>query len=257
MEILIPVIIVAVISLIVGIGLSLASKYMSVPVDEKQEKIRECLPGANCGACGYSGCDGYAAAIASGEATPDKCAPGGSSTAEALAEILGVSVDIVPKTAFIACSSIKGRAKKKYDYSGMMSCSAVSLLQGGPIECENGCVSLGDCYKACPFGAITMTENGPYVCEDICSGCGVCVASCPRNVIKLVPKGSVRVRCNNRFKGALAAKDCLDSCIGCKLCEKNCPNGAITVEENLAVINYELCDSCGKCKEVCKRNIFV
>ena len=83
MEILIAVIIVAAIGLIAGIGLSLASKFMAVPVDEKQEKIREALPGANCGACGYSGCDGYAAAIASGEAEPNLCAPGGAAAAAA------------------------------------------------------------------------------------------------------------------------------------------------------------------------------
>ena len=89
MEIVIPVIIVGIIGFIAGLGLSLASKFMSVPTDEKQQKIRDALPGANCGACGYSGCDGYAAAVASGEASPDKCAPGGAASAAALAEILG------------------------------------------------------------------------------------------------------------------------------------------------------------------------
>lgn len=102
MEILIPVIIVAAIGLIAGVGLSLASKFMSVPVDEKQEKVRGALPGANCGACGFSGCDGYAAAVASGEAPPDKCAPGGAAAAAAIAKILGVEVITEPKVAFIA-----------------------------------------------------------------------------------------------------------------------------------------------------------
>ena len=87
MNILIPVLIVAAMGLILGLGLALASKFMAVPTDEREAKIRECLPGANCGACGYTGCDGYAAAIASGEAEPDKCAPGGESTAKALGEV--------------------------------------------------------------------------------------------------------------------------------------------------------------------------
>ena len=107
MEILLPVIIVGVIGLIAGIGLSVASKIMAVPVDEKQEKLREALPGANCGACGYSGCDGYAAAIASGETTPDKCAPGGETSAKAIAEILGVEISTEPKVAFIGCNGTK------------------------------------------------------------------------------------------------------------------------------------------------------
>ena len=53
--ILLAVIIVSAIGLIAGLGLSIASKVFAVPVDEKAEQIRECLPGANCGACGYSG----------------------------------------------------------------------------------------------------------------------------------------------------------------------------------------------------------
>ena len=56
------VIVLAVLGAVCGLALAIASKVFAVPVDEKAEKIRECLPGANCGACGFSGCDGYAAA---------------------------------------------------------------------------------------------------------------------------------------------------------------------------------------------------
>ena len=115
MEIIIPVLIVAAIGLIAGLGLALASKFMAVPVDEHQEKIRECLPGANCGACGYSGCDGYAAAVAAGEAEPDKCAPGGSGTAYALSKLLDVEINNTPKIAFIACGVNPESAKLKYE----------------------------------------------------------------------------------------------------------------------------------------------
>ena len=54
------VIIVVLVGLIAGLILSIASIVFAVPVDEKQEAVRACLPGANCGACGFSGCDGYA-----------------------------------------------------------------------------------------------------------------------------------------------------------------------------------------------------
>ena len=66
-QILVPVILVAAIGLIAGLGLAVASIVFAVPKDEKAEAIREVLPGANCGACGYSGCDGYAAALSKGE----------------------------------------------------------------------------------------------------------------------------------------------------------------------------------------------
>ena len=63
MNILIPVLIVAGIGILAGLGLSAASVIMAVPVDETAEKLAEVLPGANCGACGFSGCSGYAAAL--------------------------------------------------------------------------------------------------------------------------------------------------------------------------------------------------
>ena len=258
MEILIPVIIVAVIGLIAGIGLALASKFMAVPVDEKQEKVRAALPGANCGACGYSGCDGYAAAVAEGEAAPDKCAPGGATAAAALAEILGVEVVNEPKIAFIACKGNREVTKTKYSYDGMLSCTAANLMHSGPLECQYGCIGFGDCAKACPFGAITLENGRPVVCGDVCVGCGKCTAVCPKSLISLIPKDAkVKVACSNKSKGAPVVKACGVSCIACKMCEKSCENGAIKVTDNIAVIDRALCTECGKCKTVCKRGVII
>ena len=64
------------VGLVCAVLLVVASKFMAVPVDERFPKIRECLPGANCGGCGYAGCAGYAAAIAAGEAPVGKCTAG-------------------------------------------------------------------------------------------------------------------------------------------------------------------------------------
>lgn len=258
MEILIPVIIVAVIGLIAGIGLSVASKLMAVPVDEKQEKIREALPGANCGACGYSGCDGYAAAVAKGEVSPDKCAPGGATAAAALSEILGVEIVSIPKVAFIACKGNPEITKTKYNYTGMQSCAAASLLHSGPLECAYGCIGLGDCAKACTFGAIRTDNGKPIVCEDLCGGCGQCAKACPKNLISIIPKDhKVTVACSNKEKGAPVVKMCGVSCIACRMCEKQCEHGAIKIENNLAVIDHSLCTGCGKCKAVCKRGVLI
>lgn len=258
MEIILPVIIVAVIGLIAGVGLALAAKFMAVPTDETTEKIREVLPGANCGACGYSGCDGYAAAIASGEATPDKCAPGGETCAKALAEILGVEIASEPKVAFIACKGNPDITKFKYEYSGLESCTAASLLYSGPLECSFGCIGFGDCAKACPFGAITVENGKPVVCEEICMGCSKCVAACPKSLISIIPKDhKTTVNCSNKNKGAAVAKACQVSCIACRMCEKQCELGAIKIVDNLAVIDHSLCNGCGKCKEVCKRGVLI
>ena len=258
LDIIIPVIVVTVIGLIAGLGLALASKFMAVPTDQKQEQIRDCLPGANCGACGFSGCDGYAEAIAKGEAEPDKCAPGGADTASKLAEILGVEIDTSPKVAFIGCAGNREVTTLKYGYDGMMSCAAANLVYGGPVSCEYGCIGYGDCAKACPFGAITIINGKPVVCENECVGCGKCVAACPKGVISLIPKGTkIKVYCNNKKKGAPVVKNCKVSCIACGMCEKACENGAIKVVDNLATIDYDLCTACGKCKEACKRGAII
>ncbi len=258
MEIILPVIIVGLIGLIAGVGLSVASKIMAVPTDEKQEKIREALPGANCGACGYSGCDGYAAAIALGEVSPDKCSAGGASTASALAEILGVEITNDPKIAFIACNGSFDKTKSRFNYSGMQSCTAASLVNGGPLSCQYGCIGFGDCAKACPFGAITIENGRPVVCGDICVGCGKCTTACPKSLISLIPQiTTIRVACSNKQKGAPVAKNCGASCISCKMCEKVCEAGAIKVIDNIAVIDYNLCTACGKCKDACKRGVIL
>ncbi len=258
MDILIPVIIVGIIGLVAGIGLALASKFMAVPIDEKQEKIREALPGANCGACGFSGCDGFAAALAKGEAKPNACTAGGEVTAKAISEILGVEIKVEPKVAFVACNGNFEVSKLKYNYDGMNSCSAAVLVQGGPLECKFGCIGFGDCAAACVFGAITVENGKPIVCEDLCTGCGTCVAACPKGTISLIPKDhKTVVACSNKDKGVAVVKGCNVSCIACGMCIKQCERGAIKLDGNLPVIDQSLCDGCGKCKTACKRGVLI
>lgn len=254
MEILIPVIIVAVIGLIAGLGLSLAGKYLSDPPDEKFEAIREALPGANCGACGYTGCDDYAKAVKEGIAQPNLCLPGGKDTAKALSEVLGVEVETEEKVAFIACGGDCNKAKTKYNYSGIQSCAAAANLFGGPSECVFGCIGLGDCAAVCEEGGITVTDNLAKIDASICKACGKCITACPKKLISFVPAhAKVKVLCNNTEKGAKVMKVCDVGCIGCTKCVKVCETAAIRVENFLAVIDQNKCTACGKCKEVCPR----
>ena len=259
MDIFIPLLISVCIGLIVGLGLSFADKFFSVPVDQKEQDLRECLPGANCGACGYSGCDGYAKALASDEAKPNLCAPGGQTTLDAISEILGIGSTVLEKNiAFIACGGDCDTTTKAYEYVGFESCTAASLLHGGPLDCKYGCIGLGDCVKVCDFGAISLVNGKITVLKDKCMACGKCVSACPKQLITLLPESTkVWVNCSNKQKGAPVVKQCKVSCISCTLCEKNCPTGAMKIVNNLAVIDYSLCDGCGKCKEVCKRNVIV
>lgn len=252
MEILIPVVIVAVIAAVCGVALSVLSHVFSVPVDEKQEKVREALPGANCGACGYSGCDGYAEAIAKGEASPDKCAPGGKSTAEALSEILGVEIDVKEIAAFVGCRGENGVCNKRFDYVGIRTCAAAVGMFGGEGACPSSCIGFGDCVSVCSASAVKICNGVAVINPSLCGGCGVCADTCPKKLISMAEKKlSAKVLCSNTQKGGVARKNCTAACIGCKKCEKVCEQNAVKVENNLAVIDSALCNGCGTCAEQC------
>ncbi|MDE7059454.1 MAG: 4Fe-4S binding protein, partial [Lachnospiraceae bacterium] len=99
--------------------------------------------------------------------------------------------------------------------------------------------------------------NGVAVVDaDACKACGKCIQACPKKLIELVPVSGVSyVQCNSRDKGKDVAKACKAGCIGCMKCAKNCEAGAITVEGNLAHVDYEKCTGCGKCVEECPKKI--
>lgn len=255
--IILAVIVVSVIGVIAGIGLSIASVVMEVPQDEKMLAAREVLPGANCGGCGYSGCDAYAEAVAKGEAHTNLCAPGGADTVAALSEIMGVEAGgFIEKTAYVRCNGGCENTTKRFQYRGVESCAAVNGFLGGDNSCTFGCLGLGDCAKACTNGGITIGANGVAVANpELCNGCGSCVNTCPRDIIDLIPKAPrhMEVNCSNTDKGAAANKACKVACIGCGLCVKQCEFAAIKVENNLAHIDYAKCTLCGKCAEKCPK----
>ncbi len=252
MDILIAVAILGGSGLLLGFLLSLASKVFAVSEDKKTADIRAALPGANCGSCGYAGCDSYAEAVAKGDAEPNLCTPGGADAASAIGEILGVTVKIEEKKAVVLCQGNCDNVGEKYEYSGMRTCAAAAAVLGGPSDCRYGCIGYGDCQAACNFDAIKVISNLATVDTDKCTGCSKCVTTCPKGIIKLykTPIGPV-VACNNKDKGPAARKVCKTACIGCGLCAKNCPAGAIEIKDNLAEIDPAKCTSCRKCAEVC------
>ncbi len=246
-DILIAVIPVAVIGIVCAAVLVVASKIMAVKEDERFPAVRDCLPGANCGACGYAGCDGYAKALCEDSSVPaNLCIPGADSVAKQLSEILGVeAADVVEQVAVVHCSGDCEHTKDKVEYSGIESCAAAKMMYGGKGSCTFGCLGLGDCLNACPQNAIQIVNGVAQVKYCGCIGCGICAKVCPNHLISLVPdvKKTV-VLCSNRDKGAVTRKVCSAGCIGCKKCEKVCPSGAVKVTDNVAVIDYEKCTDC-------------
>jgi len=266
MDIVIGIAILGGLGLIFGLVLAAASKVFHVETDPRLDALNECLPGANCGGCGYAGCGGYAEAVLNGEAEIGKCASGGDECAQAMGKIMGVEVgSVARKVALVRCSGYRGvdaegkalGAKLKAEYEGFHDCLAASKVGGnGPIACKFGCLGFGNCVKACKYDAISIKNGVAKVDTEKCVGCMACAASCPRKLIVPVEYGNnVIIACNSHAKGAITVRGCSQGCIGCGLCMKICPHDAIHVENNLAVIDYDKCTSCGLCAAVCPKKL--
>ena len=243
---------------IFGIMLVVASKVFLIESDPREQQIRACLAGVNCGACGYPGCDGYAAAVAKGEAPINCCIPGGEETAEKLAEIMGLeNAETEGRKAFVACSGICGRVKVRFLYNGPKDCAAAMLFGGqGDKLCTRACIGLGSCVKVCQYEALSIVDGIAKVDGEKCVGCGACAAACPKRLIKMVPKSrQYAVACTTKERGMAVVKVCDAGCIGCMKCMHSCPEDAIIVEKNLARIDASKCTNCGICAEVCPREI--
>ena len=251
-DLLLAIGVVTLIGFICAALLMVASRFMAVKEDERFPKIRAILPGANCGACGFAGCDGYAKALLEGAAV-NRCIPGADGVAAALADALGREFeDVEEQVAVVACNGDCNVANMKCDYHGMKTCAAAKLSFGSQKTCTWGCIGFGDCAAACPQNAICIENGIAHVDTRACIGCGMCAGVCPQHIIKLTSdKERVVVLCNNREKGADTRKSCQLGCIGCKKCEKNCPTGAIKVKDNLAEIDQSLCLNCKACVENC------
>lgn len=249
----IPVVIISGLGLIFGLGLAFASKKFEVKVDERIAKVRDVLPGANCAACGQTGCDAFAEAVVGGICKVDGCPVGGSEVAKKIGEILGVEVeDSEKKIARVMCGGSLDVSKVKYDYEGIEDCTAAANLFGGPRACVYGCVGMGNCVRACPFDAIVVENGVAKVIASKCTGCGKCVDACPKKIIELVPICSeYTVRCSSLDKGAVVRQICTIGCIGCTRCVKACPVGAISMNGPLAKIDPAKCTNCGECIKVC------
>lgn len=234
--------------------LCIASKVMYVKVDENLTKLQECLPGANCGACGYPGCAGYAKALLDdSDVKTNLCTPGGADVVAKISALLGVAAeDVVKKAAIVHCLGDCNAKPQKMEYKGIETCEAASKLFGGAGACAFGCLGYGDCKVVCPEGAICIEDGLARIDRRLCTGCGLCVKECPNKLIAVknydIP---VSVLCKNLEKGAVARKKCSNACISCGKCVRECPEKAIVITDNLAVIDFEKCTGCGHCVEVC------
>lgn len=248
------------IGMVAAVALGIAAKKFAVEIDPRELAALEVLPGANCGACGFPGCAGYAKALVAGSVDLNQCPPGGADVVARLARILGVeAVSAAREIAVVLCQGDNRKAHHKYRYLGLADCTAAQRIAGGPKACPVGCLGLASCQRACPFDAIEMTADGlAVISRTKCTGCRKCVAACPRNVIRMTPaESTVHVLCNSHDKGAVVRKYCQVGCIGCHICQKTVPD-AYLIDNTLARVVYgqdaEAAEAIAKCPTQCIRD---
>lgn len=251
--------------IVAAIVLFLIARRFKVIEDPRIDEIQDILPAANCGGCGYAGCRNFAEEIVKKETLDGFfCPVGGNDLLKLIGPIIGEeAVEQDPMVAVVRCNGSRSNAPAKMHYEGVNSCFFMNALYSGENGCPNGCLGGGDCVESCAFDAMVMDqETGlPVVDQDACVACGACVKACPRNIIELRKKGKkdrrIFVSCVNTEKGGIARKQCSVACIACSKCAKECKFDAITIENNVAWIDFAKCTLCRKCVPVCPTGAIV
>jgi Na+-translocating ferredoxin:NAD+ oxidoreductase subunit B len=250
--------------LLFGVGLGIAAERFKVQSNPLVDRVRDRLPSANCGACGFAGCTAYAeAVVANASVSPSLCIPGRESVAKAVAELTGKDAGAVQdRLVVMTCHGTSAFARNEAEYAGIPTCAAAALVFGGPRACKNGCLGLGDCVRACPFDALSINAGGiAQVDTAKCTGCAVCVSICPKDLFKLYPRGRrVELSCKAVDKQAIVRATCMVGCTLCRKCVAKCPAGAIEWDGRTILIDHDKCiaygDACGyACAEICPSTI--
>jgi Na+-translocating ferredoxin:NAD+ oxidoreductase RNF subunit RnfB len=243
-----------------SVGLVFAARRFHVEEDPRISGAVALLPGINCGACGYTGCQSYAEAVVKGEKLTF-CAVGGPDVARTLAELMGVEIGEIRRLrAVVHCQGGPSRCADRFLYVGPEDCRAAHITSGGQKSCLYGCLGLGSCARACPFQAMAMSADMlPVIDPDKCTACGICVRTCPRDLISLLPaEFQVYLGCSSHDRGKAVKDVCSVGCIACGLCVKNDPHQATQLVDNLPVLDFEKAHGdFRKGAEVCPMNCFV
>lgn len=253
------IIILVALGVVAAVVLYFVAQKFKVFEDPRIDQIEGMLPGANCGGCGFAGCRQLAVALVEQDDIDNLyCPVGGGDVMKACANHLGkAAAEKEPMVAVVRCAGSYCSRPHTNVYNSAHSCAVEASFYGGESGCSFGCLGKGDCTLVCTFDAIHINPDSglPEVDEDKCTACGACVKACPKLVIELRKKGPkgrrIFVECISKDKGAVTRKACSSGCIGCGKCVKVCPFEAITLENNLAYIDFQKCRLCRKCVGEC------
>ncbi len=238
MQIFIAILFLAGLGLIFGLGLGVAAKVFALKVDPRLEEILQLLPGSNCGACGRAGCFGFAQALIGEGLDPCACRVSAQEVKLKIAQILGKELKETTKVVAVLHCEGGIKVKDRFFYAGVKDCRMAGLLLGGQKECLWGCLGLGSCVEACPFGAISMSKEAlPRIDKHKCTACGRCVSVCPKHLFSLAPIDSYYVACSSLDNPAQTKKVCSVGCIACGVCTK-VKGSSFYLKDNLSRIDY-------------------
>lgn len=237
-------------SIMVGLGLlfatilTIAYKKMKVYEDPRIDMVEDMLPSANCGACGVPGCRAFAEKVVNNEMNVGKCTVSSPSGINKIANLLGIEANKEEKrVARLLCGGGTMESHNKAEYrGGIQTCRGENVVTGGPKDCNWGCLGLGDCADVCDFNAIVMNNNGlPVVIPELCTACNDCVEVCPKGLFEIMPISQrLIVQCKSLLEGEEALTRCSVACNACNRCVADAQEGVISIQNNLAIINYDL-----------------
>ncbi len=250
------VLVFTVVGLFFGIALAGAARRFHVPVNPLVEEVRDNLPSANCGACGFAGCQSYAEGVVEDEnVSPSLCTPGGKDIAIDISRLTGkVMGEMKEVVAMLRCSGSDVAARKQAEYDGIHTCIGANLAFGGAKACKYGCLGLGDCVRVCNFDAMKIGASGIVEIDYTkCTGCGVCLEVCPKDCLISYPRQyRVALTCQSKGKGKAVKDTCTVGCVQCQACIKECPAKAISIIDGILDIDHKACLAYGpSCEEIC------
>jgi electron transport complex protein RnfB len=138
---------------------------------ELANRLEDILPQTQCTKCSYPDCRAYAEAMATGEALPNRCPPGGIEGIQRLSAILA---PVFPRDAFELHPTIDPEC-------GIERPRPVAFID------PKTCIGCTLCIQACPVDAIVGASKQMHVVlSDWCTGCDLCIPPCPVDCITMI-----------------------------------------------------------------------